>query len=86
MALRALSPQMLLCDEIGTSAEIDALEQAFSAGAHCAVSVHGDRASLRRRKPLQRLLETGQFSHVVLLSGEMPCMIDTIFTARELSA
>ena len=84
-ALRVMSPQMLLCDEIGTSAEIDALEQSFSAGAQCAVSVHTDTAqTLRQRKPLQRLLQTQQFHHVVLLCPAPPCTIETIYDAREL--
>ena len=84
-ALRVMSPQMLLCDEIGTQAEVDALEQGFSAGAHCAVSVHTDTAeTLRQRKPLQRLLQTQQFHHVVLLRRAPPCTIETIYDAREL--
>lgn len=84
-ALRVMSPQMLLCDEIGTASEIDALEQGFSAGAQCAVSVHTDTANtLRQRKPLQRLLQTQQFRHVVLLRAAPPCTIDTIYDAREL--
>ena len=84
-ALRVMSPQMLLCDEIGTAAEIDALEQSFSAGAQCAVSVHTDSAkTLRLRKPLQRLLQTQQFHHVVLLRNAPPCTIEAIYDAREL--
>ena len=84
-ALRVMSPQMLLCDEVGTAAEIDALEQGFSAGAQCAVSVHTDAdGSLRQRKPLQRLLQTQQFRHVVLLRSAPPCTIETIYDAREL--
>ena len=84
-ALRVMSPQMLLCDEIGTSAEIDALEQSFCAGAQCAVSVHSDTSeTLRQRKPLQRLLQTQQFRHVVLLRNSPRCSIETIFDAREL--
>ncbi|MBQ7541585.1 MAG: hypothetical protein IJT44_04770 [Clostridia bacterium] len=85
MALRALSPQMLLCDEVGTTAEIDAIAQSFSAGAACAVSVHvRDAAALRLRKPVRQLLQTGQFDHVVLLDAASPCAIDTIYDAREL--
>ena len=85
-ALRVMSPQMLLCDEIGTTAEIDALEQGFSAGAQCAVSVHTDGGALRQRKPLQRLLQTQQFGHVVLLRPSPPCSIERIYDAQELLA
>ena len=87
MALRALSPQMLLCDEIGTLDEIDALSQSFCAGAQCAVSVHvQDAAALRIRQTVQRLLQTQQFDHVVLLSAASPCTIEAIYDAGELCA
>ena len=87
MALRTLSPQMLLCDEVGTLAEIDALEQSFCAGAQCAVSVHvQDAGALRVRRSVQRLLQTQQFDHVVLLSPAPPCTIEAVYDARELSA
>ena len=87
MALRALSPQMLLCDEVGTIEEVDALAQSFCAGAHCAVSVHvQNAAALRQRMTIRRLLQTQQFDHVVLLSGASPCTIESIHTAGELCA
>lgn len=84
-ALRSLSPQMLICDEVATAAEIEALENGFAAGAACAVSVHArDETDLPYRKPLQALLNTGQFSHVVLLEPSPPCRIRRIYEAKEL--
>lgn len=86
-ALRSLSPQMLICDELTEETEVSALEKGFAAGMHCAVSVHvGEEETLRHRRVLQRLVETEQFSHVVLLTGAQPCRIEKILTAEEIGA
>lgn len=86
-ALRSLSPQMLICDEVADEEEIRALQNGFAAGAECVVSVHArDETDLPYRKPLQALLRTGQFSHVVLLQASPPCRIRRIFEAKELGA
>lgn len=84
-ALRSLSPQMLICDEVASQDEIQALQNGFAAGAACAVSVHArDETDLLHRKPLQALLRTGQFSRVVLLQASPPCRIRRIFASKEL--
>ena len=86
-ALRTLSPQMLVCDEITDAAEVQTLTRAFSAGCACAVSVHvGSDNDLPFRAPLRALLETGQFSHVVLADRTAPGNIRRIYTPRELCA
>ncbi len=87
MALRSLSPEVLLCDEVTTAEEAAALEACFSAGAACVVSVHAaGESSLSARVPLQRLLRTGQFTHVVLLDEAAPGRILRILESRECMA
>ena len=84
MALRSLSPQMVICDEVTTAAQASALEAGFSAGAACAVSVHAaDADALHKRIPLLRLLETGQFTHIVLLAADAPGRVARITDVRE---
>ena len=86
-ALRTLSPQMLICDEIADAGEVRALERAFSAGCACAVSVHvGANDDLQSRAPLRALLQTGQFSHVILADRTAPGNIRQIISPRELCA
>lgn len=86
-ALRLLSPQIIICDEIADVHEIDALERGFSAGCACAVSVHvGSREELLDRAPLRALLRTGQFTHIVLLDERRPGEVREICTPRELCA
>lgn len=84
MALQSLSPQVLLCDEIAQAQQVQALQDGFAAGAACAVSVHAaGEDALFARTPLRRLMETGQFTHVVLLDPAAPGRIGRIFTRQE---
>lgn len=80
-ALRVLSPQMIVCDEVADVREIAALERGFAAGCACAVSVHvGSERDLYTRAPLRALLATGQFTHVVLLDPSVPGRVKRICT------
>ena len=69
MAARTLSPEMIVCDEIATEEEVTAVRAAFSSGIRFALSVHAaNRTELSRKPVVRQLLETGEFSYVVLLN------------------
>ena len=86
-ALRLLSPQMIVCDEIADVRETAALERGFAAGCACAVSVHADTQSdLLSRAPLRALLAAGQFTHVVLLDPDAPERVRSVCTPQSLCA
>lgn len=61
MALRSLSPQVLITDEIGTEADVDAIHSALSCGASVIASIHAqNRGSLLEKfkfLPLTKLFE-----------------------------
>lgn len=70
MAVRCMNPQIMLCDEIGTGADVQALEQGAAAGVTFLASAHARTfEQLARQPPLRRLLDAGVFTHVVLLAG-----------------
>lgn len=70
MALRCMNPQVIVCDELGTAADIAAVEAGLASGVVFLASVHCDNPDHLRRKPqLVRLLGTGAFETVVFLSG-----------------
>ncbi|MBQ9516773.1 MAG: hypothetical protein IJI47_02780 [Eubacterium sp.] len=70
IATRTLSPEMIICDEISRESEVEAITAAFSSGISFALSVHiGSRADLYRKSIIKKLLETGEFSYIVLLCG-----------------
>ena len=86
-ALRTLSPQRIICDEIADAGEVHALSRGFSAGCACAVSVHvGSEKELMTRAPFRALVQTGQFSHIVFPDRHAPGNISCIRPLQELCA
>lgn len=70
-AVRALFPQVVLCDELGGMQEVSGIEEGLHAGVRIIATAHaGGEQDLRRRPQVQRLLQTQAFETVVLLAGE----------------
>lgn len=70
IALRSFSPDMIICDEIATNEEVEAVEAGVNGGVLFALSLHsGSVEELRRRPVARRLIQTGAFDTVVFLSG-----------------
>lgn len=76
-AIRAMSPQVIICDELGTNEDCKLVSQGFNAGAVVIASIHaGNYEELMRRKQAVELLETGAFGNIVILeSSNRPCKI-----------
>lgn len=71
MALRCMNPQYIVCDELGTTADIAAVEQGIASGAYFLASVHCESPEALRKKPhLYRLLQTGAFPQAVFLGSK----------------
>ncbi|WP_416200883.1 MAG: AAA domain-containing protein [Thermocaproicibacter melissae] len=85
-AIRTLSPQFIICDEIGTEEEVRAVEQSLNAGVSVIASIHaGTKEELISRRQVASLLKTGAFQNVVLLRGSgKPGEISEICMAGEL--
>ncbi len=67
-ALRVLSPQIIVCDEISTEQDADAILQAYGCGVHFAATCHaGEQEDVLRRPILSPLLKNGVFRYCVLL-------------------
>ncbi len=61
-ALRALAPDVIVCDEVGAMEDIAAITQAANAGVGLVVTIHApDAETLRRRPQYTALLQTGAF-------------------------
>ena len=70
IATRTLSPEMIICDEVSRESEVAAIASAFSSGVSFALSVHiGCRNDLYKKPVIRQLIETGEFSYIVLLQG-----------------
>ncbi len=70
-ALRALAPEVLVCDEVGAVEEIAAIAQAANAGVGLIITMHAPGLdALRRRPQYTALLQTGAISEVAFLRGK----------------
>lgn len=86
-AIRCLSPEYILCDELGEN-DLEALKAASFAGVSLIASVHAGSAHELKHRPICReILESGVFQTVVLLKGKNePTGIERIYRAGDLLA
>lgn len=83
--LRSFSPDIIICDEVASYDEIGAVESGVNSGVCFALSIHAQSERELKTKPiLKRLLATGEFEKVVLLSGSKVGKTEKIFEAGEL--
>lgn len=70
MALRSLSPQVIICDEIGTNADCAALLQALNSGVGVIATAHADSvSSLVLRPQINKMLKNKIFEYIVQLEN-----------------
>lgn len=69
-AIRSLSPQLIICDEVGTDDDAKAIAAGANAGVYIIATVHaGSYDELLHRSQAVKLLETGAFKTVVMLEN-----------------
>ncbi len=67
-AIRTMSPDVIVCDEIATQKEFDKIRFGFSCGVKFLLSIHiGKKQELFVKPILSDLLSTGEFEKIVLL-------------------
>jgi stage III sporulation protein AA len=88
LAVRTLSPEIIICDEIGSDREVAAVEQGLNTGVNLIASIHaGSAEELMRRKQALNLLRTGAFKTVAILDASRgPGKIEGIYKAGDLLA
>lgn len=72
MALRAMTPEYIVCDEISTNEEAQALLQVYGCGVNIIASAHaGSFDDLMKRRALKPLIDAGVFSSAAILGDEL---------------
>ena len=84
IALRTLSPQVLVCDEIGSREETEKMLEAMNAGVPVLATAHArDEEELFNRPQIKRLTDAGAISKIVLLKGaKTPGKIRKVMTVN----
>ena len=71
MAIRSLSPEVLICDEIGTEGDLEALNMAFNSGVNIIVTVHGnDINDIYGREMFRKLIDDCILDRIIILSSK----------------
>ena len=70
MAIRSLSPEVLICDEIGTEGDLEALNMAFNSGVNIIVTVHGyNIEDIYSRSVFKELIDKCILERIIVLSN-----------------
>lgn len=85
-AVKTMSPHIIVCDEIATEEEIEAIRMGVNTGVLFAAGIHASSFDeLVSRPQIEELLNVYSFDKVVLLKGSKePCTVETVFDAGEL--
>lgn len=84
MALRTLSPEIIVCDELSDK-DLDSAKNSFFCGVPVISTIHGNERDLKSRKELREILEYGGFETIVFLKGRQnPTEILKIESAGDL--
>lgn len=87
-AVRALSPDVVICDEIGGAEDARAVAASLNAGTAVIASAHASSMEeLFGRPPMRAVLDTGAFPQAALLCGrDRPGQIRSFFKEEDLNA
>lgn len=81
-AIRTMSPQVIVCDEISAPRELDSIRFGFACGVNYLLSVHIGKQQDLYTKPIVRLmLSMGEFEKLILLDEDYSAKI---LDAREI--
>ncbi|GIM27955.1 stage III sporulation protein AA [Clostridium polyendosporum] len=70
MAIRSMAPEVIICDEIGTNKDIEALLSAYNCGVNIITTIHGNNIEdLYKRIVFKELLDNKVIERVIVLSN-----------------
>jgi len=70
MAIRSMSPEVIVCDEIGSREDIESIIKAMNSGVKLITTVHGyDVEDIYEREVFKEAIENKVFQKAIVLSG-----------------
>ncbi|MDR1002219.1 MAG: Flp pilus assembly complex ATPase component TadA [Oscillospiraceae bacterium] len=83
-SIRCMSPEVIVCDEIGTEKEVRAISSCMNSGVSVICSVHaGDVYELSRKRQAVEILLTGAIEKVAILRKNAPvCTLDAVINTE----
>ena len=85
LAIRSLSPTVLITDELGSCKEVDAVFTAINSGVKIITTVHGeDEMEIQKREDLKSLFQNRVFQKIIILNASKKDRIFKIMNGGEL--
>ncbi len=83
-ALRTMSPQVIVCDEIGSDKDAIAVESGINSGVRFIATAHAsDISELKNKKNIMRLISNGAFENIAFLQGrDKPGVVSKVYSDR----
>ena len=69
MLIRAMSPQVIITDEIGRHEDLEAAAQCLSSGVALITSIHGDSFDSLKKSEIAPIISKGFFRNIIFLSN-----------------
>ena len=87
-AIKTMSPEFIVCDEIGNEADIKAVEACVGAGVELIATAHaGNLHDIIKINVIKKILTTGAFENIAILKGKFePCKVELIVKVSDLFA
>lgn len=87
-AIKAMSPEIIVCDEIGSDFDLQAINTCVGAGVELIATAHGGTLEeILKRDIIKKILMTGAFDNIVILKGKSePCKVESIIKVSDLFA
>ncbi len=83
-AARVMSPEIIICDEIGSKADADSLNEAHIGGIVFIASMHGNSVdSVLSKSAVHKLCNDGVFSHIYLLDRKNGSIRGRLLSIKE---
>lgn len=71
MAIRTMAPEVVVCDEIGTNKDIEALIMAYNSGVNVIVTIHGNEVEdIYKRPVFKDILDNKMIKKIIVLSNK----------------
>lgn len=87
LAIRSLSPDIIICDEISTAKEAKAMVQCLNCGVNIITTIHANNLKeLEQREQYKILIEHNVIDFLVELSAIGPSKINKIYKVSDLNA
>ena len=86
IAVRTLSPDVIVCDEIGQNNELDEIINGMNSGVNFILTVHASSITdLKNKYIFRKLFSCTNFNKIALLAGDNnPCTIKKIYDYNEI--